>query len=49
MIVFFYDRAERYAGESKYPLKMMLGFAFDGITSFSVKTIHIVFISECSS
>jgi glycosyltransferase involved in cell wall biosynthesis len=31
----YYDRAERYAGESKYPLKKMLSFAWQGITSFS--------------
>ena len=36
-----YKRAERLAGESKYPLKKMLGFAFDGITSFSVKPLRI--------
>ena len=30
-----YERSERFAGESKYPLKKMLAFAFDGITSFS--------------
>ncbi len=35
----YYSRAERFAGESKYPLKKMLSFAFDGITSFSVKPI----------
>ena len=34
-----YERHERFAGESKYPLKKMLNFAFDGITSFSVKPI----------
>lgn len=38
----YYDRAERFAGESKYPLKKMLSFAFDGITSFSVKPIKMV-------
>ena len=37
-----YERAERFAGESKYPLKKMLAFAFDGITSFSVKPIRLV-------
>lgn len=31
----FYERAERYAGESKYPFKKMLAFAWQGITSFS--------------
>lgn len=39
----YYDRAERFAGESKYPLSKMLNFAVDGITSFSVKPIRMVF------
>lgn len=38
----YYDRSERFAGESKYPLKKMISFAFDGITSFSVKPVHMV-------
>ena len=38
-----YERAERFAGESKYPLKQMIAFAADGITSFSVKPIRLVF------
>ncbi len=38
-----YERHERFAGESKYPLKKMLAFAIDGITSFSVKPIRMVF------
>ena len=37
-----YERMERFAGESKYPLKKMLSFAFDGITSFSVKPIRFI-------
>ncbi len=37
-----YERNERFAGESKYPLKKMLSFAFDGITSFSVKPIRFI-------
>ena len=37
-----YERAKRFAGESKYPLKKMLAFAFDGITSFSVKPVRII-------
>ncbi|MBQ3305942.1 glycosyltransferase family 2 protein [Candidatus Saccharibacteria bacterium] len=37
-----YVRNERFAGESKYPLKKMMGFAWDGITSFSVKPIRII-------
>jgi polyisoprenyl-phosphate glycosyltransferase len=38
----YYDRKERFAGESKYPLKKMISFAFDGITSFSVAPIRFV-------
>lgn len=38
-----YDRHERFAGESKYPLKKMLAFAVDGITSFSVKPLKLIF------
>lgn len=37
-----YERHERFAGESKYPLKKMLAFAFDGITSFSTSLIRLV-------
>ena len=37
-----YERDERIAGESKYPLKKMLSFAWDGVTSFSVKPIKLV-------
>lgn len=37
-----YERHERIAGESKYPLKKMLSFAWDGITSFSIKPIRII-------
>jgi polyisoprenyl-phosphate glycosyltransferase len=40
----YYDRKERQAGESKYPLKKMLAFAFDGITSFSVTPIRLVLL-----
>jgi glycosyltransferase involved in cell wall biosynthesis len=39
----YYDRHERFAGESKYPLKKMLAFAVDGITSFSVKPLQMIF------
>ena len=38
----YYERAERFAGESKYPLKKMLKFAVDGITSFSVKPLKLI-------
>lgn len=38
----YYDRKERMAGESKYPLSKMLNFAIDGITSFSVKPLRMI-------
>lgn len=38
----YYERKERVAGKSKYPLKKMLSFAWDGITSFSIKPIKLV-------
>ena len=38
----YYERKERVAGESKYPLKKMLALAFNGITSFSVKPISLI-------
>ena len=38
----YYDRSERFAGESKYPFKKMLAFAVDGITSFSVKPLRLI-------
>ena len=37
-----YERKERFAGTSKYPLKKMLKFAFEGITSFSIKPIRLI-------
>lgn len=37
-----YERHERFAGESKYPLRKMLSFAFEGITSFSVRPIRLI-------
>lgn len=37
-----YERSERFAGESKYPLKKMIAFALDGITSLSVKPIRFI-------
>lgn len=37
-----YDREERIAGESHYPLAKMINLAFDGITSLSVKPIHMI-------
>ena len=38
----YYDRGERVAGESKYPLRKMISFAVEGVTSFSVKPIRLV-------
>lgn len=50
----YYDRKERFAGKSKYPLKKMLSFALDGITSFSVAPLRfitfvgiIIFVGSC--
>jgi hypothetical protein len=40
----FYERKERLAGETKYPLRKMLNFAWDGITSFSVYPLRLIFI-----
>lgn len=40
--IVYYERAERFAGESKYPLKRMISFALDGITSFSIMPIRLV-------
>ena len=40
--IVYYERHERFAGKSKYPLKKMLSFAWDGITSFSVKPIRMI-------
>ena len=37
-----YERGERFAGESKYPLKKMLSFALEGITSLSVKPLRLI-------
>lgn len=39
----YYERHERFAGESKYPLKKMISFAIQGITSFSVKPLALIF------
>lgn len=40
----YYERKERFAGESKYPLKKMLAFAWEGITSLSTKPIKMISI-----
>ena len=37
-----YERGERFAGESKYPLKKMLAFALEGVTSLSVKPLRMI-------
>ena len=38
----YYERKERFAGESKYPMKKMISFALDGITSFSIRPIKMI-------
>ena len=43
----YYERAERFAGESKYPLKKMLAFAINGITSFSTKPLKLITSLGC--
>jgi glycosyltransferase involved in cell wall biosynthesis len=40
--IVYYDRAERFAGESKYPLKKMLALAWQGITSFSTVPLRLI-------
>lgn len=40
--IVYYERNKRFAGKSKYPLKKMLNFAWDGITSFSVKPLRLI-------
>ena len=40
--VVYYERNERFAGTSKYPLKKMFNFAWDGITSFSIKPLRLI-------
>jgi len=44
----YYERKDRMAGESKYPLKKMLSFAFDGITSFSTKPMTFIMATGVS-
>lgn len=41
----YYDRSERFAGTSKYPLRKMISFALDGITSFSVRPLRFIVLS----
>lgn len=40
--IVYYDRAERFAGESKYPLRKMLALAWQGITSFSTAPLRMI-------
>lgn len=40
----YYERHERIAGKSHYPLSKMLGLAFDGITSLSVRPLHLIMV-----
>lgn len=41
--IVYYDRNERYAGVSKYPFKKMINFALEGISSFSIKPLRLIF------
>lgn len=43
--VVYYDRDKRFAGESKYPLKKMLSFALDGVTSLSVSPLRFITVT----
>lgn len=43
----YYERKERLAGESKYPLKKMIAFALEGITSLSTKPIRLITVGGC--
>lgn len=43
--IVYYNRGERFAGKSKYPLRKMLNFAWEGITSFSIKPLRLICIS----
>ena len=40
--IVYYERAERFAGETKYPLKKMLALAFEGITSLTIRPIRVI-------
>lgn len=40
----YFNRSERFAGETKYPLSKMLKLAFDGIFSFSFKPVDLIFV-----
>lgn len=42
--IVYYERSERFAGESKYPIKKMIKFAWDGITSFSTRPILYILL-----
>ena len=41
--IVYYERGERFAGKSKYPLKKMLSFAMEGITSLSIRPIEAIY------
>lgn len=43
--IVYYNRGKRFAGKSKYPLRKMLNFAWEGITSFSIKPLRLICIS----
>ena len=46
--IVYYARGERFAGESKYPLKKMLAFAFEGITSLSDRPLKLITSLGCT-
>ncbi|MFA4920315.1 MAG: glycosyltransferase family 2 protein [Thermodesulfovibrionales bacterium] len=43
--IVYYDRQSRFAGETKYPLRKMIAFAWEGITSFSSVPLRIAFVT----
>jgi len=46
--VVYYERGERFAGESKYPLKKMLAFAADGVTALTLYPLRCIFFAGCA-
>lgn len=46
--IVYYERGERFAGESKYPLKKMLAFAADGVTSLTLYPLRAIFFAGCA-
>ena len=46
--IVYYDRLERFAGESKYPLKKMLALAWNGVTSFTAIPLRVITVMGIS-